>query len=96
MNDPTKSVNAVLLPNWMAPKAVARTAIQNQQYFPPPEKKPTKKTKKKTGRKVLTAKNGRGYRAAEPFIHYGEEAGKRRGVVSCQSPPDPTNLGLSE
>lgn len=87
MNDPTKSVNAVLLPNWMAPKAVARIAVQNQQYSI---------NKNLLEERLLTAKNGRGYRAAEPFIHYREEAGKRRGVVSCQSPPNPTNLGLSE
>lgn len=28
MNEPTKSVNAVLLPNWMAPKQVHRNAAR--------------------------------------------------------------------
>ena len=33
MKDPTKSVNAVLLPNWMAPKAVHRMASSQLATF---------------------------------------------------------------
>ena len=33
MKDPTKSVNAVLLPNWMAPKAVHRMASGHLATF---------------------------------------------------------------
>ncbi len=33
MKDPTKSVNAVLLPNWMAPKAVHRMASGQSAAF---------------------------------------------------------------
>ena len=44
---------------------------------------------------TLTAKDCRRNRAAEPFNDYGKETCKRSGIVSCQSPPDPTNLELS-
>ena len=70
MKEPTRSVKAVLLPSWMAPKAVQRIAESMIS-------KGT--TEEQVG--AITAKYSRRDRTAQPFVDLGKQAREGCSVV---------------